>query len=355
VFFDPTENAIALSYALLGDPATRISIGAPQAIVTANGDTVISDRPVALAPPRDTLHLEADLVSNVEIRTIDLIQNGSSGTLVVPPADYTLSPAFPDTAAGGLGGRRYHLSYRAPLSQGVTGYTLRTVDRNGLQRDFNLIFPFETQLRVNGNPLAENDPVVPNAALSLRVTLPAPIADPLTQLALEVDSLAQAFTATATDLTGRGWILDWTHGPYAAGSHLVEVAAPGGLGAEHRFRVVAGLAAEDRLLRDVVAFPNPFDDQVPSTFSFYLLAQGPADVMMKLFTVSGRVIYQRAERALLPGYHQWQWDGRDAEGDKLANGVYLFKMVATSSTRSDTFDGRLVKLRKPRRGDATTP
>jgi flagellar hook assembly protein FlgD len=123
----------------------------------------------------------------------------------------------------------------------------------------------------------------------------------------------------------------------------------------HHFRVVDGLSTDNRLLRNVLAFPNPCDDQIGSAFSFYLLADGATDVMLRLFTVSGRAIYQRVERGLSPGYHQWPWDGRDMEGDKLANGVYIYKMVATSAGRSDTFDGRLVKLRKPRRSDVTTP
>ncbi len=355
VQFDVTENGLALSYTLLGDPATRISIGVPQAIVTANGDTVVSDRPLALAPPRDTLFLEADLVSNVEIRSIALIEGGSGGSRTIPDSIYTLSPAFPDTAASGRGGRRYHLSYVTALRPGVVRYTLRTVDRHGLQNDFNVVFPFATQLRVSDNPLAENDAVTPTADLSLKLTVPTPITDPLTQIALDVDSLAQPFTATATDTTRRAWILRWSHDPYPGGTHLVEMTALDSLRGAHHFRVVDRVAGDDRMLRDVMAFPNPFDDQIGSAFSYYLLADGPADVLLRVFTVSGRLVYQRVERGLPPGYHQWPWNGLDAEGDRLANGVYLYKMVATTGARSDSFDGRLVKLRRPRRGDLSTP
>jgi peptidase C25-like protein/flagellar hook capping protein FlgD len=352
---DPTENSLALSYTLLGDPATRISIGVPQSIVTANGDTVIHDRPLALAPPRDSLFLEADLVSNVEIRSIALIEGGAgSTTRIIPDSDYTISPAFPDTVVSGTGGRRYHLSFVTPLRSGVVRYTLRTVDRYGLQNDFNVVFPFATQLRVSDNPLAENDAVTPTADLSLKLVVPTPITDPSPpQVILHVDSLPQSFTATALDTTNRSWILRWTHDPYPAGNHLVEVAALDSLRAAHRFRVVDRLAGGDRMLRDVMAFPNPFDDQVGSAFSYYLLADGPADVLLRVFTVTGRLVYQRVERALPPGYHQWPWDGRDAEGDRLANGVYLYRMVATTGSQSDRFDGRLVKLRRPRRGDTT--
>ena len=352
---DPTESGLALTYTLLGDPGTRLSIGMPQAIVTANGDTAYSDRPVALAPPRDTLHLEAELVSTVEIRGIALIEGGAGGSRTIPATDYTVSPAFPDTAASGLGGRRYHLSYTTPIRPGVVRYTVRTDDRYGLRNDFNLVFPFYTQLRVSDNPLAENDAVTPAADLSLKLTLPTPIADPPRQLALAVDSVAQAFVATATDTTGRQWVLRWTHDAYVPGHHRLVLTALDSLRGEHRFRVVDQLAGGEHMLREVLAFPNPFDDQLGTSYSYYLLSDGPADVLLRVFTVTGRLIFERMERGLAPGYHQWRWDGRDAEGDKLANGVYLYKMVASSGSRSDTYEGRLVKLRRPRRGDVTTP
>jgi flagellar hook assembly protein FlgD len=69
--------------------------------------------------------------------------------------------------------------------------------------------------------------------------------------------------------------------------------------------------------------------------------------------VSGRLVYQRQERGLPPGYHQWAWDGRDGDGDNLANGVYLYTLVTTSGGRQDAQDGRLVKLRRPRHNDVT--
>ncbi|TMQ69444.1 MAG: hypothetical protein E6K81_14970, partial [Candidatus Eisenbacteria bacterium] len=134
VAFNQNERGIGLTYQLLGDPATRFSLGPPQAIVTANGDTVINDRPVALAPPRDTLHLEADLASNVRIDAISL----ESITGTIPPTDYTLTLA--DTS----GGHRYHLSYTTPVRS--LRYTIHAQDRYGLKSDFNLLFPFFSQL-----------------------------------------------------------------------------------------------------------------------------------------------------------------------------------------------------------------
>ena len=80
-----------------------------------------------------------------------------------------------------------------------------------------------------------------------------------------------------------------------------------------------------------------------------------ADVKIHVFTQSGRSIYTNVVRDLSPGYHQIAWDGRDAEGDDLANGVYFFRMSITTpsgATRQEL--GRLVKLRRPRRVEEPT-
>ena len=54
-----------------------------------------------------------------------------------------------------------------------------------------------------------------------------------------------------------------------------------------------------------------------------------------VFSQSGRSIYTNVARGLAPGYHQLAWDGRDSEGDDLANGVYFYRMsVTTTSTRA---------------------
>src|SRR5438094_10481818 len=108
-----------MSYNLLGDPATRLTIGAPEIIVTANGDTVTSGQPIRLYTFGDTLRLEADLVSNASLRSISLERNDGTGTHAIPPTDYTLTPAFPDTVNGG---RRYHLPYRTTLAVGSFHY-----------------------------------------------------------------------------------------------------------------------------------------------------------------------------------------------------------------------------------------
>jgi hypothetical protein len=73
--------------------------------------------------------------------------------------------------------------------------------------------------------------------------------------------------------------------------------------------------------------------------------------MLRVFTVTGRLVYERLERDLAPGYHQLAWSGLDAEGNKLANGAYLYRLIARNPQAQSVFTGRLVKLRKPKRTD----
>lgn len=111
------------------------------------------------------------------------------------------------------------------------------------------------------------------------------------------------------------------------GEHLLEVKAWDNSNnssiVETRFVAVD---RSDLRIRHLLAYPNPM--QQDCTFRFELSQD--AEVSLKLFTVAGRLI--RAFEALpgRAGYNIFplSWDGRDAQGDLVANGVYLYKVSA---------------------------
>jgi hypothetical protein len=87
--------------------------------------------------------------------------------------------------------------------------------------------------------------------------------------------------------------------------------------------------------KDVNNFPNPMKNQ--TTFSFTLTGnQLPAECKIKIYSVAGRVIKEIIVPAGI-GFNQIQWDGRDADGDYIANGVYMYRVVfkGTSDIVSD--------------------
>ena len=232
------------------------------------------------------------------------------------------------------------------LASGQATFTIQLTDRYGVSASFDVVFEFQTQLFAGGVPVQAGDVVAPDAALTLLVLSPGTV-DP-DSLVLEVDDAVQPFVWTLArgDTTGRQYLLAWEHEPYAGGAHVVRLHAPGGLALESPFRV------EDRFaLAGALAFPNPFDDDAGTRFVFTLTGAGPADVLVRVFTASGRRIYEARLDGLPPGHHEIPWDGRDAEGQKLANGVYFYKLVAHGSSGTSAYDGRLVKLRRYGEGE----
>jgi len=343
-----SENGVGLTYNLLGDPATRLWVGPVQITVTANGQPVTDGQPVRLTSSSDTLRLEAELVSNVRLAQIVFERSDANGSGQVPPDLYTLTPAFPDTALAGGGGRHYRLSYQTTLSTVPLHYTIRVVDGYGVSARFDVVFKFQTGLYADGVPLVDGDLVVPDARLALLVLSPGTVSPD--SLTLRVDGPVQDFVAEPArgDTTGRQYLLSWTHAPYAEGMHEVRLEAPGNQVATHTFRVETRLA-----LRDALAFPNPFDDEQGTRFVFTLAAATPVDLLVRVYTVSGRRVYETRLDGLLPGHHEIPWDGLDEEGQKLANGIYFYKLVAHGSSGTSSYDGRLVKLRRPRHATDT--
>ncbi|MEO6463192.1 MAG: FlgD immunoglobulin-like domain containing protein, partial [Candidatus Eisenbacteria bacterium] len=92
-------------------------------------------------------------------------------------------------------------------------------------------------------------------------------------------------------------------------------------------------------------FPTPFQ-LAPVTLNFTLDSDGQSDVLIKVYSVAGSLVYLREERSLNPGYHQLVWDGNDNRGDALANGVYTFQVIATDDRGlKSTGRGRLARVR----------
>ena len=84
------------------------------------------------------------------------------------------------------------------------------------------------------------------------------------------------------------------------------------------------------ILMNVVNYPNPFRPHSESTsFTFeYQTSEGGADVEIRIYTLTGRLIQKIQGYSVSgAGYEEIEWDGRDRDGDEIANGVYLYKLI----------------------------
>ncbi len=94
------------------------------------------------------------------------------------------------------------------------------------------------------------------------------------------------------------------------------------------------VASGERLsVTDVFNYPNPFGAS-GTEFTFRQNQTVPLNVTVKIFTVAGRLIRTLEEYAPGDSFVKVPWDGRDRDGDVIANGVYLYKLIVR------TADGR---------------
>lgn len=108
------------------------------------------------------------------------------------------------------------------------------------------------------------------------------------------------------------------------------------------------VASADRpVLRHVLNYPNPF-----TTYTeFWFEHNQPCcelDVMIEVFTVSGKLVKTIRETVSTVGYRAQPvpWDGLDDYGDRLARGVYVYKVTIRNQElqSTDKFE-KLVILR----------
>ncbi|NUO02941.1 MAG: type IX secretion system sortase PorU [Saprospiraceae bacterium] len=101
--------------------------------------------------------------------------------------------------------------------------------------------------------------------------------------------------------------------------------------------------SEKIALEHVLNYPNPFTDRTCFQFDHNMAGQ-ELDVLIQIYTVSGRLIKSLEQTMVSDGAMRLgdciEWDGRDDYGDRLARGVYLYKVkVRSRLTANNTLNG----------------
>ncbi|MDT8324279.1 MAG: C25 family cysteine peptidase, partial [Bacteroidota bacterium] len=99
-------------------------------------------------------------------------------------------------------------------------------------------------------------------------------------------------------------------------------------------------------IEELYNYPNPFAGE--TAFTFLLTgAEPPRDLRVKIYTVAGRLIRVLTFPAssMRIGYNALKWDGRDEDGDELANGVYFYKVIAEFTDNTFEQIGRMAVMR----------
>jgi len=100
------------------------------------------------------------------------------------------------------------------------------------------------------------------------------------------------------------------------------------------------LSKQNLQVMNVLNFPNPY--ATTTQFAFELTAS--ATVSIDVFTLGGRRVVSIQEELFSSGYNYINWDGRDAYGERLANGVYVYKLKADDGNQRVSVIKKLAKF-----------
>lgn len=130
------------------------------------------------------------------------------------------------------------------------------------------------------------------------------------------------------------------------GRHLLSVKAwdtfNNSSEAELFFEVRASVSLS---IHNVLNVPNPFHRT--TVFTFQRNSTEAIDVEIKIYTLAGRLIESIQKYGVLDRFVQVEWEGRDRDGNEIANGVYFYKVIAKSLETNETQEalGKLSVLR----------
>jgi hypothetical protein len=103
--------------------------------------------------------------------------------------------------------------------------------------------------------------------------------------------------------------------------------------------------AGDIVIKDMLFYPNPYNYSKKAKFTFVL--SETSDVEVKIYTITGKKIKELSYVACPSGYNEILWNGKDADGDKIANGNYFYKLCAKSKLSKHKAEkiGKLIILK----------
>ena len=109
--------------------------------------------------------------------------------------------------------------------------------------------------------------------------------------------------------------------------------------AEIQFIVVGD---ESITLTNVLNYPNPFVSHTQFWFTHNRPFE-PLEVQVQVMTISGKIIWTKNQIITTDGFlsREITWDGRDDFGDKIAKGVYIYKLTVKSvltNTKSEKYE-----------------
>jgi hypothetical protein len=309
------------------------SIGNGEAVVGRGNDLNLSVtvhnlgyQPVDSARVTVSLYDETNTLRPLLGAGVHSISVDSSRTIVVPLTTQDL-PA--------------HSSIRV-LIDPLPGDRELSLENNGADFAFSVTgaSPARVQVSADGVSLMDGDYVAAAPAMVVHLANLEALG--------QVQQSIEAFVDGLSVVSRQGNDLTFTPS-LALGKHDLRIVA----------RISNALGFVDSLQRDLTLnvvdecrilqlfnYPNPFGRE--TYFSFVLTGSRPPDGgTIRVFTVAGRKIRQITlpPSSLQVGVNKVYWDGRDNDGDEVANGYYFYQVQVTAGEKTESAIGKLARVR----------
>ncbi len=92
------------------------------------------------------------------------------------------------------------------------------------------------------------------------------------------------------------------------------------------------------MISNLLNYPNPFTTSTAFVFTV-TGTQPPQNMRIQILTITGKIVKEITSQELGPihvgrNITEYKWDGRDTYGQKLANGVYLYRVLTNLNGKS---------------------
>ncbi len=132
------------------------------------------------------------------------------------------------------------------------------------------------------------------------------------------------------------------------GTHILEILAKDATGNYHdssSYRVSFKVDSRNDIL-NVFNYPNPFADDTHFTFTLQG-ANIPESAKINIYTIAGRKIrtIELNRSNLQFGFNRIYWNGLDQDGDRIANGTYLYKVIVEHEGETKSVTKKMAKIK----------